>query len=340
MWVPFERRVAAGLVVVLMTSAAAEAEQGHVAESFDQLRVVANRDARIWVTLTTGQEIEGRIADLSASSLTLERVLRAILENEVAAIRQRRDDSVKNGAWWGLGAGVGVGLIAAGIGAGADAGYLGDSNAIAPVLIAAPLCSLLGAAVDAMIHGKQVIYTRSALSSGRLTISSVTEIPTSFHQMQVLVSPGDAVRVTDNAGREFRGSIVELTRSSLALSVDGSRRDLLEGDVATIRQRRRDPVTNGLLWGFGVGAGLGVVSLLAGGCEGSVEYLPVCMGTAGAIAGGIGAAVDAAIRREHVIYARAISAGDDRGGHRVTFYPLLAPERVGMLVSMQLAKQR
>ena len=340
MSVPFERRVAASLALLLMTSAAADAGQGQVAESFDQLRIVVNRDANVWVTLTTGQEIEGRIADLSASLLTLERMPRAIQENEVAAIRQRRDDPVKNGAWWGLGAGVGVGLIAAGIGAGADAGYLGDSNAIAPVLIAAPLCSLLGAAVDAMIHGKQVIYTKSALSSGRLTISSVTEIPTSFHQMQVLVSPGDAVRVTDNAGREFRGDMVALTGSSLALSIDGSRRDLLEGDVATIRQRRRDPLTNGMLWGFGIGAGLGAATLLAGGCEGSVQYLPVCMGIAGAFGSGIGAAVDAAIRREQVIYARAGSAGDDRGGQRVTFHPLLAPERVGMLVSLQLTPQR
>ena len=340
MWVPVERRVAASLVLALMTSAAAEAQQGQVAQSFDQLQVVVRRDANVSVTLTNGQEIEGRIAELSTSSITLERMSRAILEKEVSEIRQRRDDSVKNGAWWGLGAGVGVGLIAAGIGAGADAGYLGKSTAIAPVVIAAPLCSLLGAAIDAMFHGQQVIYTRSGLSSGRLTTSSVTKIPTSFHQMQVLVNPGDAVRVTDNAGREFRGNIAALTASSLALSIDGSRHDLLEGDVATVRQRRRDPLTNGMLWGFGVGASLGVVSLLAGGCEGSVEFLPVCMGIAGAMASGVGAAVDAAIQREQVIYVRAGSAGDDRHGRRMTLYPVLTAERVGMLVSMPLAKQR
>ena len=126
--------------------------------------------------------------------------------------------------------------------------------------------------------------------------------------------------------------------ASLALSIDGSRHDLLEGDVATVRQRRRDPLTNGLVWGFGVGAGLGVVSLLAGGCEGSVQFLPVCMGIAGAMASGVGAAVDAAIQREHVIYGRAGSAGDDRGGRSVTLHPLLAADRVGMLVSMQLTK--
>jgi hypothetical protein len=170
--------------------------------------------------------------------------------------------------------------------------------------------------------------------------SSVTEIPTSFHQMQVLVNPGDAVHVTDNAGREFRGNIVALAGSSLALSIDGRRHELLEGDVATVRQRRRDPLTNGLLWGFGVGAGLGVVSLLRGGCEGSVQFLPVCMGTAGAMASGIGAAVDAAIRREHFVYARPGSVGDDRSGQRVTIHPLVAAERVGILVSMPLAQQR
>src|SRR5262245_20878089 len=107
--------------------------------------------------------------------------------------------------------------------------------------------------------------------------AAAQDIPTSFYQMQVLVKTGDVVRVTDNTGREYRGPITELTGSSLALLVGGSRRDLLEADVTLIRRRRRDSLANGLLWGFGIGAGLGVAALLNGGCEGSVRFLPVCM---------------------------------------------------------------
>ena len=47
-----------------------------------------------------------------------------------------------------------------------------------------------------------------------------------------------------------------------------SRRDLPEGEVHTIRQRRGDSLANGALWGFGVGAGFGLVGgVLAAGDE-------------------------------------------------------------------------
>jgi len=47
-----------------------------------------------------------------------------------------------------------------------------------------------------------------------------------------------------------------------------SRRDLPEGEVHTIRQRRGDSLANGGLWGVGVGAGFGLVGgVLAAGDE-------------------------------------------------------------------------
>ena len=153
-------RALAALVPILAMSTAAEAQQVSAAESFEQLRVLVGRGDSVAITLTNGHEIKGKILNLSSSSLELERMLRPLPEGEVMTIRQRRGDLLKNGAWWGFGAGVGVGLIAAAIGAGADGGYLGKPTALAPVLIAAPLCSLLGAAVDALIPGQQVIFRR------------------------------------------------------------------------------------------------------------------------------------------------------------------------------------
>ena len=164
--------------------------------------------------------------------------------------------------------------------------------------------------------------------------AAAQELPTSFYQMQVLVKIGDVVDVTDASGHEVRGTVAGLTRSTLALSVDGARRDWTETDITMIRQRRPDPLANGVLWGFGIGAGLGVASLLGGGCEGSVTFLPVCMGIAGAFGAGIGAAVDAAIRREQVIFTRPLAVTG------VRFEPFLTSSRRGVLVAVQLTRER
>jgi hypothetical protein len=62
----------------------------------------------------------------------------------------------------------------------------------------------------------------------------------SFDQLRVLVKTGDKVRVTDTGGQDVRGSIADVSSSSLALTVGGSRRTFLEADIAAIHQRRND----------------------------------------------------------------------------------------------------
>ena len=58
----------------------------------------------------------------------------------------------------------------------------------------------------------------------------------SFEQLQVLVKPGDNVYVTDSTGQTTKGRISQLSATSLALTVNGARRDLVQNDVYEIRQ--------------------------------------------------------------------------------------------------------
>ena len=53
------------------------------------------------------------------------------------------------------------------------------------------------------------------------------ELAGSFDQLRVLLKAGDKVRVTDSTGQEVRGAIADLSSSSLALLLAGSRRTFL-----------------------------------------------------------------------------------------------------------------
>lgn len=67
-------------------------------------------------------------------------------------------------------------------------------------------------------------------------------------QLRLLVKPGDTVSVTDTARREVTGKMTVLSSSSLAMVVNGTRLELTEREVATIRQRRSDSLGNGAIW--------------------------------------------------------------------------------------------
>ena len=163
------------------------------------------------------------------------------------------------------------------------------------------------------------------------TPGQAQELAGSFDQLRVLVKPGDTLRVTDKTGQVIRGSIAELSASSLALQVSGVRRTFLESDIASIYQRRPDSIANGAKWGFAVGAGLGVlgaVSIVREYDDGGVALIPVLGLVYGAIGAGAGAGLDAMHSSEQAIYARRGTSA------RVTLRPILAPGRKGVRASL------
>jgi hypothetical protein len=156
----------------------------------------------------------------------------------------------------------------------------------------------------------------------------------SFEQLRSRVSVGDDVFVADVTGREVRGTVIDLSASSLALAVEADRMEFLEPDVETVS--RRDSRWNGTLWGLGAGAVLGTLldRTLVGeyGREDiSVGESASFIATAAGLGAGIGFAVDALVRGRHVLYARPPSTTG-----MVSVLPVWRPARGGILVTLRL----
>src|SRR5262245_38429793 len=99
------------LAIVAMAPAARAQE---IAGSFDQLRVLVKPGDTITVTDAAGAQFKGKLTTLSPASLALmvdgrQRTLQAA---DVQTVKQRRSDSVADGAKWGFGTGAVLGVAA------------------------------------------------------------------------------------------------------------------------------------------------------------------------------------------------------------------------------------
>ena len=143
-------------------------------------------------------------------------------------------------------------------------------------------------------------------AAGHAQTDARAGVAASFEQLQVLVSPGTTVTLTDAGGSQVSGRIDSLTPSVLSLDVNDARRDFNEADVTTIRQRRGDSLANGAWWGFGVG--VGVAALAMASCWDCFSDEPAWIGAAftmyGALGTGFGVGIDALVRRQQVIFRR------------------------------------
>ena len=89
-----------GIAAVSLSAATVSAAEAQVAGSFEQLQSLVEPRDRVTVTDRTGQELTGSITSLSPASLTLlvEGSQRVFDEADVRDIRQRRPDSLIDGA--------------------------------------------------------------------------------------------------------------------------------------------------------------------------------------------------------------------------------------------------
>ena len=113
----------------------------------------------------------------------------------------------------------------------------------------------------------------------------------------------------------------------------GTRLSFLEDDTRTIRHRRSDSLKNGTFWGIGIGAGLGLTTLID---TEEVPALPAgeAMAATAAFAGLgaiVGAALDAIFRSNDVIYSRPA-----RTSGSLTLHPFLIPGRAGAFLALGL----
>ena len=151
----------------LIAAATPPAEAQQLASSFAQLSVLVKPGDTVTVTDSTGRETRGIIAALSPSSfeLTVAGSRRAFLEDETRTIRQRRSDSLKNGALWGVAVGAGLGLLTL-IDTEPTAG-----DVIASTALMAGLGTAVGFGIDAIFSSNDLIFVRSPRASARFTVS-------------------------------------------------------------------------------------------------------------------------------------------------------------------------
>jgi len=93
---------------------AAAASAQTVPASFRDLQFLVAPGDRVTVVDTTGIQTKGRIAELDGSTLSIEsgNALRLFRQDDVVVIRQRKQDSVRNGVLVGAAIGAGLGAIA------------------------------------------------------------------------------------------------------------------------------------------------------------------------------------------------------------------------------------
>jgi hypothetical protein len=157
-------------LAVLAATPTAEA-QG-VANSFAELRLLVKPGDTVSVTGTTGGDVTGKIAQLSSSALALvvHGQRRDLRESDVTTIRQRRGDSLQNGALAGLcvGAGLPAALFALSGAHDVDGGMVAMA-----MLIYGGVGAGIGAGVDALIVTRPVIYQRGSSQGASLRISPI-----------------------------------------------------------------------------------------------------------------------------------------------------------------------
>ena len=159
------------------------------------------------------------------------------------------------------------------------------------------------------------------------------ELAGTFDQLRVLVKPGDALTVTDVSGLRLRGTLAELSSSSLVLEVSGTRRALQSAEIDAIEKRGADSLRNGALIGLAAGAGL--FGTVIGATTGDRGYAVGGAVVYGGIGAGIGVGIDALIEGRRVIYAASRSTT----WNSTTIAPIVSTSRKGVLVSIRLGTQ-
>lgn len=145
-----------------------------VASSFEQLQVLVQPNDKVRVRDVSGNQAQGRIGVVSQSSLRLivdGAETREFSPADVLEIRQRRGDSLGNGAIIGLIAGAAFGSVGALIVCAEEANCAAEATGI--VLAYGALGAGVGVGVDALIRREQTIYRAPARPAASIRISPI-----------------------------------------------------------------------------------------------------------------------------------------------------------------------
>jgi hypothetical protein len=143
--------------------------------SFELLQLLVKPGDKIEVIGTDGVSSRGRIESLTPSSLrlTTKSGFRDYAQKDALEVRQKRGDSLANGAWIGAASGGGLagGLAIAYCGGGECDGGAGQIAAVVAAYTGIGVA--IGVGIDAMIRHRQTIYKQTA----QTTLKSVRVAP-------------------------------------------------------------------------------------------------------------------------------------------------------------------
>jgi hypothetical protein len=144
------------LLIAAWSIGAAPAFGQGVAHSFSELRLLVREGQTVTVVDATGREVKGRIASLTETTLVLGTGGgRTWQETDVATIRQRRQDSLGNGALVGLACGVGLVGVAA---LSSDVSGPDADWALLGAVFYGGLGAGIGVGIDALITREQDVF--------------------------------------------------------------------------------------------------------------------------------------------------------------------------------------
>jgi hypothetical protein len=140
----------------------AEAQAVEEAASFEQLQMLVRPGDVITVIDDTGAKLRGTLTSLSSSSLQLGlgNGQRTFEQSQVRTIRQRRGDSLANGAWAGLG--IGVALPALALIVLHEECYCTAADVAIALGAYGGLGAGIGVGIDALVRGTKTIYRAPA----------------------------------------------------------------------------------------------------------------------------------------------------------------------------------
>jgi hypothetical protein len=161
----------ATLAVVLAVGIPITTEAQEVASSLDELRQLVRVGDTVSVTDLQGRQTQGRIAEISSSSLGLMvgETRTDFSEDDLDTVSRR--DSRWNGTLWGLAVGAAIGVsFEKGLADEYGREDIGYGSVVVPF---AGLGAGVGFAVDAMIKGRRIIYTSRASATKNATVAPV-----------------------------------------------------------------------------------------------------------------------------------------------------------------------
>jgi hypothetical protein len=153
-------------------------------------------------------------------------------------------------------------------------------------------------------------------------------VASSFEELPLVLKKGRTVVVTEASGRQIKGTVADVSTSSLVILIPEAR-TFADGTVTEIRGP--DTLRNGALTGLGVGAGAGlamVAAMCADGpdCGPSVQVVGVGAG----IGAAIGAGVDALLNNRGKVLYRS-----RQQTFSLTISPLAGKDRQGVRASVR-----